>query len=221
MSIDPRMLKQLIQIQFANKIDLLTPMSNKAAAEDDTAFGDLLQSLLDSKTDASSGAKPSASSNALEAMLGLRSFMPNPVAGKPADYDPLIRQAASRFGVDANLVKAVVDAESSFQPYAVSSAGAKGLMQLMDGTAAGLGVTDSFDPEQNVNGGTQYLAGLLRKYKGNELVALAAYNAGPNRIDRLGIATDRELMDKLAMLPQETQNYVHKVQALKKQYASQ
>lgn len=131
--------------------------------------------------------------------------------GSAFAYDGLIQQAAAQYGVDPALIKGVIQQESSFRPDAVSSAGAKGLMQLMDGTAQGLGVTDPFDPVQNINGGTRYLSYLLRKYDGNEAVALAAYNAGPGTIDKLGIGNDKELVSRLSEVPQETQAYVRKV----------
>lgn len=132
-------------------------------------------------------------------------------SGSAFAYDGLIQQAAAQFGVDPALIKGVIQSESSFRSDAVSSAGAKGLMQLMDGTAQGLGVTDPFDPAQNINGGTRYLSYLLRKYDGNEAVALAAYNAGPGTIDKLGIHNDKELVARLQELPKETQAYVRKV----------
>lgn len=165
---------------------------------------------------------PIAAASTLKAALpnSRSGYVADPAAGKPTDYEPLIRQASAKFGVDPSLVKAVIHQESSFNPYAVSTAGAKGLMQLMDDTGEGFGVTDPFDPQQNVHAGTQFLAGLLRKYNGNEGVALAAYNAGPGRIDRLGIRTDADLADKLRLLPQETQQYVQRVLHLKNQYAS-
>jgi soluble lytic murein transglycosylase-like protein len=166
------------------------------------------------------GNQPTAASGATAvrpAVLRSR-YAPDPTVGKPSSYDPLIAQASSMYGVDPSLVKAVIHQESSFNPYAVSTAGAKGLMQLMDGTGEGYGVTDPFDPQQNVQAGTQFLAGLLRKYDGNEGVALAAYNAGPGRVDRLGIRTDDELAAKLRQLPQETQQYVSRVLALKDEY---
>jgi len=128
------------------------------------------------------------------------------------NYEALIAQASAKYGVDADLIRAIIQTESGFRADAVSSAGAKGLMQLMDATARSLGVNNSLDPQQNVDGGTRYIAYLLQKYKGNEQVALAAYNAGPGRIDRLGISNDSELQANLDKLPGETQRYVSKVQ---------
>ncbi|MGC5324554.1 lytic transglycosylase domain-containing protein [Brevibacillus sp. SYSU BS000544] len=122
-----------------------------------------------------------------------------------------INRIANRFGVDSDLVREVVRAESNFNPNATSHAGAKGLMQLMDRTARGLQVTNSYDPVQNLTGGTKYLSQLLNRYDGNVKVALAAYNAGPGRIDRLDIDTDAELEQKVHSLPSETQNYVKKI----------
>jgi soluble lytic murein transglycosylase-like protein len=100
-------------------------------------------------------------------------------------FSELIKVAAKKHGVDPTLVAAVTKAESGFNPKAVSRAGAKGLMQLMDGTAKALGVTDSFDPEQNVDGGTRFLGEMLKRFKKPEL-ALAAYNAGPGAVAKHG-----------------------------------
>ena len=109
----------------------------------------------------------------------------NPSAA-PAALDPLIQAQADRQGLDPNLLKAVIRTESNFNPNAVSSAGAQGLMQLMPGTARGLGVENSFDPVQNLMGGAKYLKGLLKKYDNSVPKALAAYNAGPGAVDRYG-----------------------------------
>ncbi|MGG3883623.1 lytic transglycosylase domain-containing protein [Brevibacillus panacihumi] len=122
-----------------------------------------------------------------------------------------IKTTARSHGVDEDLVREVVRAESNFNPYAVSGAGAKGLMQLMDRTAQAMHVRNVYDPEENLAGGTKYLKSLLERFDGNIGVALAAYNAGPTRVSSLGITTDEELKEKYALLPQETQRYVEKI----------
>ncbi|HEV2423828.1 MAG TPA: lytic transglycosylase domain-containing protein [Terriglobia bacterium] len=103
-----------------------------------------------------------------------------------APLDSFIAHAAMRHQVDADFISSVVKAESAFNPTAVSSKGARGLMQLMPQTAAMLGVTDAFDPAANVEGGTKYLRQLLDYYQGDALRALAAYNAGWQRVRRYG-----------------------------------
>jgi len=111
----------------------------------------------------------------------------------PADLRELLVKAGSQSNVDADLLASVVKAESGGNVRAVSHAGARGLMQLMPGTAHQLGVQDSFAPEQNVRAGTSYLDGLLSRYHDNIALALAAYNAGPEAVDRYhGIPPYRE-----------------------------
>jgi soluble lytic murein transglycosylase-like protein len=106
-----------------------------------------------------------------------------PIATKP-NLQEVIQGASEKQLLDADLVNSVIRAESGFNPHAVSPKGARGLMQLMPGTASTLGVTDSFDPEANVEGGTQYLRWLLDRYNYDLPKALAAYNAGPHRVEQ-------------------------------------
>ncbi len=115
-----------------------------------------------------------------------RQRLPN-AAKKPEQlFDPLIRKAAKRYDVDPALVKAIIRAESGYNPKAVSRRGAKGLMQLMPGTAKALGVEDCFNPEHNIEGGVKYFAELLERFNGNVQLSLAAYNAGSRKVRLYG-----------------------------------
>ncbi len=96
----------------------------------------------------------------------------------------IVHEASTKHGVDSDFIRSVIKQESAGNARAVSPAGARGLMQLMPGTASQLGVNDSFSPEQNVHGGTRYLRELLERYNGDAVKALAAYNAGPKAVDR-------------------------------------
>ena len=97
-------------------------------------------------------------------------------------FHPIIIEASSRHSIDPALVKAIIMAESSYNPIAISKKGARGLMQLMPETASSLGVEDPFNPEHNINGGIKYMKKLLRQFKGELPLALAAYNAGSSKV---------------------------------------
>lgn len=134
---------------------------------------------------------------------------PAPVA--PAQIDRLVGANAATWNVDPSLIKAIIANESGFDANATSKAGAQGLMQLMPETAAGLGVSDSYDPSQNVSGGTRYIRGLLDRFGGNTELAVAAYNAGPGAVEHYGGVPPYS----------ETQNYVQNVLASYEKYKAQ
>src|SRR5271169_2958355 len=117
----------------------------------------------------------------------------HPQASTNQDLNAIISDASSRNQIDADFIASVIHAESANNPRAVSPKGAQGLMQLMPGTAGKLGVKDSFDPADNVDGGVRYLRELLLLYNNDMVKALAAYNAGPERVEQyLGVPPYRE-----------------------------
>ncbi|MBT9556732.1 MAG: lytic transglycosylase domain-containing protein [Myxococcales bacterium] len=136
---------------------------------------------------ASTGAAPSPGgggpSDAAPRWSGARFNGP---AGERESFEVHIQEAAKRYNVPANLVRAVIKVESNFRPEAVSSAGAKGLMQLMPGTAKEMAVTDLFDARQNILGGTRYLRLLINRFEGDIRLVIAAYHAGPAAVAAKG-----------------------------------
>lgn len=216
-SADPRVIKQLLLSQWINHANPLEP---SARTEDGSVFGMMLDELLESSLPEN---PPPSLAGRLQADLRADSL---PVSG-PFDgetgmssaYDGLIAAAAAKYGLDPALIKGVIQVESAFDANAESHAGAKGLMQLMDETARGLGVRDVWDPAQNIDGGSRFLSYLLRKYNGNVSSALAAYNAGPGRVDRLGLVNDELIRQRMDELPEETQHYIDKVLTAARQWA--
>jgi soluble lytic murein transglycosylase-like protein len=111
--------------------------------------------------------------------------VPRPVA-ETAPFREMVKAAAARYSVDADLIASVIAAESNFDPRAVSKRNARGLMQLLPETAARFGVQNIFDPQENIDAGTHYLCDLLARYNNDLVLALAAYNAGPERVLQFG-----------------------------------
>lgn len=142
-----------------------------------------------------------AQTYAVSGASGFRTTVPVRGARLSA-WDDLIEERAAAHGVRAELVRAVIQVESAYNPRARSIKGAMGLMQLMPGTAADLGVTNPYDPEQNIRGGVAYLRSLIDRFNGSEELALAAYNAGPGAVRKYGY-----------VIPpyRETRDYVRKV----------
>ncbi|WP_342562425.1 lytic transglycosylase domain-containing protein [Paenibacillus sp. FSL R7-0345] len=234
MSIDPAAASGLGQLKWVNLRSSTGLPAGKSTAEapgsSKSEFAATLKQLTAQPADGSnpSGAAILTDSAALSSLIwqqlgatsvGYGSVSDGTTETVPTDYEELIQTASAKYGVPADLIKAVIDTESSFNPNVVSSAGAKGLMQLMDGTANGLGVSDPFDPAQNIDGGVRYLSYQLKRYDGEEKMALAAYNAGPGRVSKLGVSNDEELMQKLSQLPKETQAYITKIDRARAEYA--
>jgi soluble lytic murein transglycosylase-like protein len=128
----------------------------------------------------------------------------------PAEYEQIISACSTKYGVNSCLIKAVIHAESGYNPNAVSRKGASGLMQHMPGTARSLKVSNSFDPKDNVEGGVKYLRFLLDTFRGDVSLAVAAYNAGLNKVARYGGIPPYN----------ETRTYVNRVLAYMQTYQS-
>ncbi|TAM26148.1 MAG: lytic transglycosylase domain-containing protein [Rhodanobacter sp.] len=126
------------------------------------------------------------------------------------EYADVIRAASLRYGVDEAFLRAIIHAESAFNPHALSSKGAQGLMQLMPGTANDMGVADAFNADDNIEGGARYLGLLLKTFNGDERLAAAAYNAGPGAVERYNGVPPYA----------ETEVYVRRVGELRKRYGS-
>ncbi len=124
-----------------------------------------------------------------------------PMKASKVQIQNLVTNACAKYNIEPRLVMALIQQESGFNQNAISKAGAQGLMQLMPATAKALGVTNAFNPQENIEGGVRYLKGLLDRFNGNKILALAAYNAGPNAVTKHnGVPPYKE-----------TQNYVRNI----------
>ena len=227
---DIQSLRTLMEIQTIQSIGGNNQQTNSVLGSDSSAFSGLIEELLATATteqsaqletllgNVSSGADQQGQDvvNYLQSLIydGQLNVPPsvlealstpttttNSTSASDTDYKAIIEEAALKYNVPAKLIESVIKHESGFNPVAVSSAGATGLMQLMPSTAKYLGVTDATNPAQNIMGGTKYLRQMLDKFNGDMSLALAAYKAGPGNVAKYnGIPPFKE-----------TQNYVKKV----------
>jgi soluble lytic murein transglycosylase-like protein len=198
-------LDKLGEIKMLMELQLLKGFSLPGASQlpsSAPAFGSLLQEAIRSMTAEAAAPGRWNTPGYIHHLQLTKTDTAPPLAEKgTGSLEQMIETAADKYNLPPKLIKSIIRHESNFNPNAVSKAGAAGLMQLMPETARSLGVTNLFDPFQNIMAGSKYLRSMLDKYNGNLQLALAAYNAGPGNVDKYG-----------GIPPfKETQHYVRKV----------
>ena len=199
---------------------VLGTSSNSSSSS--SAFNIMLTSLLSAISEKNKYAKTEAEKVSLEGILStynssvlssgstsINNYITADVSNLTVDerIENAVELYSNQHGVDSNLVKAIIKVESNFDPNVVSSAGAKGLMQLMPETSQSLGVTNPLDIEQNIEGGVIHIKSYIDRYNGDIEMALMAYNGGPTRMMNRGVTS----INDIYKMPKETQNYVPKV----------
>ena len=180
---------------------MMTQMMKSASGGDNNTFNMIMSTLLNSMQD------KTADVIGVNNLTQLKQDINLDVKSGNISIDEAVDNASKKYGVDKKLIMSVINQESSFNSNSVSNSGAQGLMQLMPATATELGVSNSFDVSQNVEGGTKYLKGLLTMYGNSKEMALAAYNAGSATVKNRGMHNANEMYK----MPSETQNYVEKI----------
>jgi soluble lytic murein transglycosylase-like protein len=188
------------------ELQLMVQLMKSSSQSDGTGFQNVLESLV-SSMNGGSNSQDSVSVGNTDQLTNLKQDVSTNVKSGNMNIDAAVDAASKKYNVDKALIMSVIKQESSFDANAQSNAGAQGLMQLMPGTAKELGVTNSFDVSQNVDGGTKYLKGLLDMYSNSKEMALAAYNAGSGTIQQRGVHNASEIYK----MPNETKNYVSKI----------
>ena len=204
-------------VQNLMQFQMMTQMFKEALGDSDS-FSLVMESLTQAMTDSNGnidlsklGLGDQDLSNlgygAGERLSSIYKDVNSDVKSGNVSIDDAVDKASKKYGVDKSLIMAVIRQESDFDPKSTSGAGAMGLMQLMPGTASEMGVSDAYNVEQNVDGGTKYLKELLDTYSNTKELALAAYNAGPGMLQNRGVTGTGDI----SKLPYETRDYVQKV----------
>lgn len=208
--ISERVNTKLSKIKMSESFSEALAKANALTGSTNTRYSDTYSGTAVTKADISSVAQVKSASYSAVNLDYTGDFAGSKASTFTSRYDSIISSKSKQYGVNENVIKAIIQAESDFNPNTVSSAGAKGLMQLMPCNVEDLGIKNVFDPEENIDGGIREFKSYLTAYNGDIKIALAAYNCGPTRVRNLGI-TNLDDPEQFAKLPKETRNYINKI----------